>query len=148
MERKEELGYAPPDNPLLRTGDLRSSIEHRVTAVTPLGSAAAIVGSTSEVARYQELGTQNIPPRAFIGRAVAERGNAEAQSVAAGVFGPLFGQGRGAASVWHHLLHRQRQAPDHRRRATDPTWHYPVALTATPEGHSLHRKDSTGISKS
>jgi len=52
-----------PDDPLLRTGDLRDSIE-----VTVKGNEAA-VGSVSEIAMYQELGTDNMPPRPFLGPA-------------------------------------------------------------------------------
>lgn len=61
---KIELGYSPPDNPLLREGDLRSSI----------GSAHdehhAVVGSDSQIAVWQELGTKRMPARSFLGRAV------------------------------------------------------------------------------
>lgn len=55
-------GFAPED-PLLRTGELRDSIvmEHEHFAV--------VVGSTSPVAGYQEYGTSSIPPRPFIGPA-------------------------------------------------------------------------------
>jgi phage gpG-like protein len=51
------------DEPLLRTGDLRDSISHEVR-----GHEAAI-GSTSDIAVYQELGTGRIPPRPFLGPA-------------------------------------------------------------------------------
>lgn len=52
-----------PDDPLLRTGDLRDSIE-----VQTEGNEA-VVGSVSEIAMYQELGTEKMPPRAFLGPA-------------------------------------------------------------------------------
>lgn len=53
----------PEDEPLLRTGALRDSISREVH-----GTEAA-VGSTSEIAVYQELGTDKIPPRPFLGPA-------------------------------------------------------------------------------
>lgn len=59
---KARLGY-PADAPLLRKGELRDSIEKRVE-----GSEGE-VGSTSEIAAYQEFGTEHIPPRPFIGPA-------------------------------------------------------------------------------
>jgi phage gpG-like protein len=67
---KEKLGYSPPDNPLLREGDLRDSIGHVVS-----GHEAA-VGSNSDVAVYQELGTRHMPPRSFLaGSAVRKEGD-------------------------------------------------------------------------
>ena len=52
---------APEDHsPLLRKGDLRDSIGHKVEY------PVAVVGSDDEVALYQELGTATIPPRSFL----------------------------------------------------------------------------------
>lgn len=62
---RERQGYSP-DDPLLRTGGLRNSIEHTVK------DSAAHVGSNSDIAVYQELGTKNMPPRSFLGGAMAE----------------------------------------------------------------------------
>jgi HK97 gp10 family phage protein len=67
ISEKEKLGYAPPDNPLLREGDLRDSIGHVVQ-----GHEAA-VGSNSDVAVYQELGTRHMPPRSFLGGAAVRK---------------------------------------------------------------------------
>src|SRR4051794_31194046 len=64
-EDRARLGY-PEDEPLLREGTLRDSIEHKV--VFP----EAHIGSNSEIAVYQELGTKTIPPRSFLGTAVVE----------------------------------------------------------------------------
>ncbi|TAL01842.1 MAG: hypothetical protein EPO08_09130 [Rhodospirillaceae bacterium] len=72
VEEKTRLGYAPPDNPLLRTGELRDSIGTSVERAVPTASVVAIVGSTSPIARYQEIGTTYIPPRPFIGPAMLE----------------------------------------------------------------------------
>jgi len=56
-------GYSP-DDPLLREGHLRESITHEV------GPMEAVIGSDSDIAVYQELGTVKIPPRPFLGPAV------------------------------------------------------------------------------
>lgn len=62
-------GYTPND-PLLREGVLRDSIEAETHG------NEAVVGSTDEVALYQEVGTEHIPPRAFLGPALYENKNA------------------------------------------------------------------------
>ena len=64
LEEKERLGFAPPDNPLLREGHLRDSIEHETHVLD------AVIGSKSDIAAYQEFGTASIPPRSFIGPAM------------------------------------------------------------------------------
>jgi hypothetical protein len=68
---KIELGFSPPDNPLLRTGDLRDSIEAEV--IDPF---SGIVGSTSLKGLWQEMGTEGaqypIPPRPFISKGLLE----------------------------------------------------------------------------
>lgn len=56
-------GYSP-DEPLLRTGEMRDSIDKDVSGME------ATIGSTSDIAVYQELGTDKIPPRPFLGPAV------------------------------------------------------------------------------
>jgi len=55
----------PPNKPLLRTGDLRDSISAFVQMYGP-EHGRAVVGSTSDIAVYQELGTRSIPPRSFL----------------------------------------------------------------------------------
>lgn len=62
---KELLGYKFNDeyNPLLRTGEMRDSISHRVSGIS------ATIGSTSDIMVYQELGTWVIPPRPVLGPA-------------------------------------------------------------------------------
>jgi len=55
-------GYTEND-PLLRSGKLRDSIGHQVE------SFEAVIGSTSDIMVYQELGTERIPPRAVLGPA-------------------------------------------------------------------------------
>lgn len=80
VQDKARLGYSPPDNPLLRTGDLRDSIEHTVES-----EERAVVGSDSDVAVWQELGTRTIPPRSFLGAAAVQ----EADRVAEALLEPL-----------------------------------------------------------
>lgn len=86
IQDRTASGY-PPDEPLLRKGDLRASIAYMV-----VGREMTLY-SNNPIAAYQEFGTPNaaapIPPRAFIGRAVAERGRAEALSVARAALRPL-----------------------------------------------------------
>ena len=54
------------NDPLLRTGELRESITY-----TARGNEA-VVGSDSDIALYQELGTETIPARSFLGGAAYE----------------------------------------------------------------------------
>lgn len=51
------------NDPLLRSGELRDSISHEVSG------HEAVIGSTSDVAVFQELGTDKIPARPFLGPA-------------------------------------------------------------------------------
>jgi hypothetical protein len=51
------------NEPLLRTGGLRDSIQHEIR------DGVGYVFSNSPIARYQELGTERIPPRSFLGGA-------------------------------------------------------------------------------
>jgi len=88
IEEKERLGYAPPDNPLLREGDLRDSIEHTVVSTDE-----AAVGSNSIVAVAQELGTsRGIPPRSFLGAAAFQSIEKVGKIVGQGVFMELTGE--------------------------------------------------------
>lgn len=59
-------GYTE-DDPLLRSGELRDSIESEVVGL------AAIVGTKSQIGFWQEVGTENIPPRPFIGPAYVRK---------------------------------------------------------------------------
>jgi hypothetical protein len=65
QEDRARQGF-PEDEPLLRTGQMRDSIEHRVTG------HEGHVGSDSDIALYQELGTLKIPARSFLGGAAFE----------------------------------------------------------------------------
>lgn len=61
-EDRVRKGYTP-DDPLLRDGTLRDSIEVETSAME------AVVGSKMEIAAYQEFGTATIPPRPILGPA-------------------------------------------------------------------------------
>jgi hypothetical protein len=50
----------PANEPLLRTGSMRASIQWNASGNT------GAVGSNSDIAVYQELGTSRIPPRPFL----------------------------------------------------------------------------------
>jgi hypothetical protein len=61
QDERERLGFAR-DEPLLRTGELRDSISYEITEP----GKEAEIGSDSDVAVWQELGTETIPPRPFL----------------------------------------------------------------------------------
>ena len=64
-EQRVQAGYSE-DDPLLRSGDMRDSIEHKVVG------HEGHVGSDSDIALYQELGTAKIPARSFLGGSAFE----------------------------------------------------------------------------
>jgi hypothetical protein len=66
---RARLGYAP-NEPLLRTGELRDSIGWQAP-FHEMGATVGYVFSTSEIAVYHELGTSKIPPRSFLLPALA-----------------------------------------------------------------------------
>lgn len=78
VEDRVRQGYAP-DEPLLREGELRDSIGHEVEG------DRAIVGSSSKVAVYQELGTDKIPPRSFLAGAAHRKAEEVAREIGAHV---------------------------------------------------------------
>jgi hypothetical protein len=61
-EERIKLGFTEND-PLLRTGHLRSTIEHTVDGLN------AAIGSDDDIMVKMELGTGNVPPRAALGPA-------------------------------------------------------------------------------
>ena len=79
-------GYAE-NEPLLREGDLRDSIEHTV-----VGNEAHI-GSNSDIAVYQELGTSRIPPRSFLGGAAVRKEREVVELIGSSVMRTLSGGG-------------------------------------------------------
>ena len=65
QDSRESAGYTP-DDPLLVTGAMRDSIEHNVQG------EEAHIGSNDDKAVWQELGTETIPARSFLGGAAFE----------------------------------------------------------------------------
>ena len=67
VDEKRRLGFRAPDfQPLLRTGEMRDSIEGES------GGLVGVIGSNDPVLFWQELGTVNIPPRPVIPLAIIE----------------------------------------------------------------------------
>ena len=56
---------------LLETGALLGSIEHNIDPMANK-TGEAYVGTNLEYAKYQEFGTSRIPPRPFLGGAIAQ----------------------------------------------------------------------------
>lgn len=86
-------GYTP-DDPLLRDGTLRDSIEVEAAPME------AVIGSKLDIAAYQEFGTATVPPRPFLGPAAFDNtekiqkliGKAVVQGLSVGqVVSPLLG---------------------------------------------------------
>lgn len=90
VTEKERLGFGPPDNPELRTGQMRDGIEHTVQ-VHGLGGTA-YVGSDSEVLEYQELGTSKMPPRSILGGALVRKEKEVVEVIGRSVYGALIGE--------------------------------------------------------
>jgi hypothetical protein len=59
----------PANEPLLREGEMRDSIEHSPVHMTGAASGHVRVGSNDPKALFQELGTATIPARSFLGSA-------------------------------------------------------------------------------
>lgn len=89
VAEKERLGYAPPDNPLLRTGALRDSYHFVVTR--GLTAPEVTAGTNDPVGLWQEMGTSTIPPRPVIGPAMLETMPANLEALANGVKTALTG---------------------------------------------------------
>lgn len=79
-------GFSEND-PLLRTGDMRDTINHQVSG------KEAHVGSDSDIAVYQELGTSRIPPRSFLGGAAFRKAPEVAHALGHDVVAVLAGGG-------------------------------------------------------
>lgn len=85
-------GYSEND-PELRTGDLRDSIEHTV-----LGHEAHI-GSDSEIMVFQELGTATMPARSILGGAAVRKGPEVAMIAGSEVVAALIGGSAGSVRI-------------------------------------------------
>ncbi len=74
------LARKAANTPLLETGEMRASIKHQVAP------RAANIGSNSDIAVYQELGTATIPARSFLGGAAAHKGKEVADAIGTEMF--------------------------------------------------------------
>jgi phage gpG-like protein len=101
IEDKSRKGFPTP-KPLLRTGELRDSIEYVVH-----DEHNAAVGTDKDYAPFLEFGTSRIPPRSFlVSSAIASEDKIHRMAGAAAV-AALSGHGRHASDVREmlHLLH-------------------------------------------
>jgi HK97 gp10 family phage protein len=93
---KQKHGYATP-KPLLRSGELRDSIEYTVH-----GNEGA-VGTDKEYAPFLEFGTSKMPPRSFlVSSAISSEDKIRRMAVATTI-AALSGHGHGARDVRHAL---------------------------------------------
>lgn len=74
------------DEPGLRTGEMRDSIEHAV------GVREAVVGSNDDKLVWFELGTVHQPPRSVLGAAAHQTGPRVAEEIGLGVVKGLVGE--------------------------------------------------------
>jgi HK97 gp10 family phage protein len=103
---KQRKGFKTPA-PLLRTGELRDSIEYTIVS-----DHEACVGTDLEYAKFLEFGTSRMPPRSFlVSAAIASEDKIQRMAGATAV-AALSGHGRGARDVREmlHALHRAGHA--------------------------------------
>lgn len=86
VEDRVRQGFTP-DDPGLRTGDMRDSIQRKVA-----GDEAEI-GSDEEKMVYFELGTRKQPPRSALGGAAVRKGDEVAQVLGRHFIATLVGPG-------------------------------------------------------
>ncbi|MGH7102895.1 MAG: hypothetical protein ACREFJ_10915 [Acetobacteraceae bacterium] len=82
LREKTRLGYSPPANPLLRTGEMRAGIRH--TMMDPMMSGGRIearVGVNGVVAVVQERGGGRVPARSYLERAARRKEEAVVDEV-------------------------------------------------------------------
>jgi hypothetical protein len=96
---RERKGYAP-NAPLLRTGELRDSIEYTI-----IDHEEGQVGSDLDIAVYQELGTSKVVPRPFLEPALKEMAPHIADLAGRLTAATVAGQGLGEIREMLHLLH-------------------------------------------
>ena len=86
QDDRAKQGFAPND-PGLRTGEMRESIGHAV------GDKEAVVGSNDDNMVYFELGTAKQPPRSVLGMALARKAPEVARILGQGAVAALVGKG-------------------------------------------------------
>jgi len=86
--KPETVARKPAGNtPLLETGELRDSIEHRVISHNHVA-----IGTNDPKAIFHEFGTSRIPPRPFLWGAWEHSQHKVKEIVGRGVFGKLTGE--------------------------------------------------------
>ena len=93
-DERVRLGFTPND-PLLRTGELRDSIGRQVEGLE------AVIGSTSDVMVYQELGTSRIPPRPVLGLAAIRKNRDVLRLIGNGLGAAMFAKWLGRPAPAH-----------------------------------------------
>jgi hypothetical protein len=91
---KIALGYAPPDNPELRTGDLRDSIKHQAEQGVVIGGAEGAIGSDEDNMVWQEIGTSKMPARSILGGAAVRKADVVAELLGRAAVMALVGAGQ------------------------------------------------------
>jgi phage gpG-like protein len=100
------LAHKMQSGMLLESGAMRASIEWHSE-----GNSGE-VGSNSDVALFQELGTSKIPPRSFLGGAAAAMGPAIEKLAARAVVACIAGKGLASVEMREllHFLHAVKHA--------------------------------------
>jgi phage gpG-like protein len=100
------------DSPLLETGAMRDSIEWNASG------NEGHVGSNSDIAVFQELGTSKIPPRSFLGAAAAQQEELIYKMAAKAVRAVMRGEGLRSSELGE-LLHLLKHVGHAVKEATD-----------------------------
>jgi HK97 gp10 family phage protein len=106
---RERKGY-PANEPLLRTGAMRDSISYTITEP----GKKALIGSPSDIAVYQELGTSTIPARPFLMPSVIY-----CQHKAEAAMGAIIGAALTGNSIEDEILRLAREALHHAEHAAE-----------------------------
>jgi HK97 gp10 family phage protein len=99
---KAKHGYPTP-KPLLRTGELRDSIEYQVSG------NEGVVGTDNKAAPFLEFGTSKMPPRSFLVSSAISSEPKIHRLAAAVTMAAFAGHGRNARDV-REMLHALREA--------------------------------------
>jgi hypothetical protein len=89
-DQRVALGYTEND-PGLRSGEMRASIEHTVTRGP--GEKEAHVGSDDDKMVWFELGTEKQPPRSVLGGAMVRKTDEVLEVLGEGFVSALIGEG-------------------------------------------------------
>jgi phage gpG-like protein len=87
---KVELGYAPPDNPLVREGDLRAAVTHETHDFEAVVGVRE--GREGDIMTWHEFGTSRMPARPVLGPAAYRNRQAIQQILGAAAVTGIVGQ--------------------------------------------------------